>query len=127
MALVVLDASVFIAFRTRDDAHHEAARTALARYRDEHLVLPASAYSEALVEPTRHGGAALERAKRLVYEFPITIEAITRDIAERAAERRERVRCPGSFVLSSGDVLDADVVRTADGRWEKVSKRARVS
>ncbi len=125
MALVVLDASVFIAFRTREDPHHEAAVAALAEHVADEVVLPASAYAEALVEPSRHGRAALERAKRFVDEFPMKVEPITREIAERAAELRARVRLPDAFVLATGDVLRADVVLTADARWPRVSKRAR--
>ncbi len=126
MALVVLDASVFIAFRTRDDPHHAGAVAALGRHRDDEVVLPASAYAEALVEPSRKGGPALDRAKRLVDEFPIRIVPVTREIAERAAELRERVRLPDALVLATGDVLAADVVLTADERWRKVTRRARV-
>lgn len=123
MALVVLDASVFIAFRTRDDAHHAAAVATLERHRDDEIVLPASAYAEALVEPARAGAAALARARRLVDEFPMRVHPITREIAERAAELRRRLRLPDALVVATGEVLDADSVLTADARWRKASKR----
>jgi len=126
VALVVLDASVFIAFRTRDDAHHEAAVAALISHRGDEIVFPASAYAEALVEPSRRSRAALARAKLLVDEFPMRVEPISREIAERAARLRQHVRLPDALVLATGDVLSAAAVLTADARWPEVSRRARV-
>jgi predicted nucleic acid-binding protein len=126
VALAVVDASVFIAFRTRDDPHHNAAIAALTRHRGDDIVIPASAYAEALVDPTRMGGAVLQRAKQLVEDFPMRIVPVDRQIAERAAELRAEVRLPDALVLATGDVLRADVVLTADDRWRKVSRRVRV-
>jgi predicted nucleic acid-binding protein len=45
VALVVFDASVFIALLDRGDAHHAAAVSAVAQVRSDALVLPASAYA----------------------------------------------------------------------------------
>lgn len=98
----------------------------MTAHREDEIVLPASAYAEALVEPSRRGRAALERAKQLVDVFPLRIEPITREIAERAAVLRKAVRLPDALVLATADVLDADVVLTADARWPKASARARV-
>ncbi|MFN2469661.1 MAG: type II toxin-antitoxin system VapC family toxin [Gaiellaceae bacterium] len=126
MALVVLDASVFIAFRTRDDAHHQAARAALAGLGSDALVLPASAYAEVLVEPSLGGEEQVARARRLVDELPIRIEPVTRAIAERAAALRRHGRLPDALVLATGDELEADAVLTADRRWKRLSDRVRV-
>lgn len=128
MALVVLDASVFIAFRSRDDAHHEGALAAMTTFGEEDLVLPASAYSEALVEPSQRGGRVLARAKALIAELPIRVQPIDTEIAERAAVLRgkQRVRLPDALVLATGDVLGAEVVLTADERWRKLSTRVQV-
>ena len=128
MALVVLDASVFIAFRSRDDAHHEGALAAMTTFGEEDLVLPASAYSEALVEPSQRGGRVLARAKALIAELPIRVQPIDTEIAERAAVLRgkQRVRLPDALVLATGDVLGAEVVLTADQRWRKLSTRVQV-
>lgn len=128
MALVVLDASVFIGFRNRDDTHHEGAVAAMTAYGGEVLVLPASAYSEALVEPSQRGGRVLARAKALIAELPIRIQPIDREIAERAAVLRSKrhVRLPDALVLATAAALDADVVLTADHRWRTFSSRVRV-
>ena len=128
MALVVLDASVFIAFRSRDDAHHEGALAAMTTFGEEDLVLPASAYSEALVEPSQRGGRVLARAKALIAELPIRVQPIDTEIAERAAVLRakQKVRLPDALVLATGDVLGAEVVLTADQRWRKLSTRVQV-
>jgi predicted nucleic acid-binding protein len=128
VALVVLDASVFIAFRSRDDAHHEGALAAMTTFGEEDLVLPASAYSEALVEPSQRGGRVLDRAKALIAELPIRVQPIDTEIAERAAVLRgkQRVRLPDALVLATGDVLGAEVVLTADERWRKLSTRVQV-
>jgi predicted nucleic acid-binding protein len=128
VALVVLDASVFIAFRSRDDAHHEGALAAMTTFGEEDLVLPASAYSEALVEPSQRGGRVLARAKALIAELPIRVQPIDTEIAERAAVLRgkQRVRLPDALVLATGDVLGAEVVLTADRRWRKLSTRVHV-
>jgi predicted nucleic acid-binding protein len=128
VALVVLDSSVFIAFRSRDDAHHEGALAAMTTFAEEDLVLPASAYSEALVEPGQRGGRVLARAKALIAELPIRVQPIDAEIAERAAVLRgkQRVRLPDALVLATGDVLGAEVVLTADQRWRKLSTRVQV-
>ena len=57
MAIVVLDASIIIAFLDRGDAHHAKALEAVGQTRDEELVLPASAYAEILVDPGDAGPA----------------------------------------------------------------------
>ncbi len=51
MGVTVLDAGVVIALLERRDVHRPAARSALADARDrgDRIILPASAYSEALV------------------------------------------------------------------------------
>jgi predicted nucleic acid-binding protein len=126
VALIVVDASVVIALRTPQDVHHAAAAAAFDRYRNDELVLPASAYAEMLVEPAAAGAAALRRAKRIVDAFPLRVEPITREIAERAAELRRTLRLPDALVVATGDRLGADAVLTADRRWSSASRRVRV-
>jgi predicted nucleic acid-binding protein len=126
VGLVVLDASVVIAYRSPKDEHHGGAVTALVLHRHDALVLPASAYAEVLVEPARHGPTAVARAKRLIDELPIRVEPLTREIAESAAALRRRVRLPDALVLATADILEADALLTADARWRKLSARVRV-
>ena len=68
MALTVVDAGVIIAVVDASDAHHVAARKALrhALAAGETLVLPASAYAEALVAPFGRNAAAAEALDRFV-------------------------------------------------------------
>lgn len=126
MALVVLDAGVVIALRVAADAHHQMVVPALASFPGGTFVLPASAYAETLVEPARHGAAAIRAARRLVQAIPIRVEPISAEIAERAAVLRRHVRLPDALVIATGEVLGADVVLTTDKRWQALSPRVRV-
>lgn len=127
MAVLVLDASVVIAFFDRADAHHLAAKAALDATGENELVLPASAYSEALVVPWRRASA--DAADRALADLAIRVEPLSREIARRAAQlrsRQEALRLADAIVLATGDVLEAAAVLTADRRWPRFSKRARV-
>ena len=128
MALVVLDSSALIAFLDPRDAHHAGAVASLSTTHDDTLVLPASGYAEALVHPYRQRRAA--HIEQLLAEFSIAVHPIDVDIARRAAQIRARkasVALPDALIIAAGDVLDADVVLTADARWQKVSERARLT
>lgn len=129
MAIVVLDASVLIAFLNPGDAHHGAAIEALRRNRTEDLIVPASVYAEILVGPHRHGKPAVARAESFLGDFAIQIEPIDADIARRAGflrSRHHRLKLPDALVLATADVMDASRVLTADASWSKVSRRAEV-
>ena len=128
-AVVVLDTSVVIAFREPADAHHAAAVAAFGRHQADELVLPASAYAEALVGPCRRGPAAVTSFDRFVADLALRLEPLTPEIARRAAHLRGRsaaLRLPDALILATGDVLDAGVVLTADAAWAKLSRRVRV-
>ncbi len=128
MALVVLDASVAIAFLDAGDAHHAAAVEAVGRARRDELVLPSSAYAEILVDPWRRGPDAVALVRRFLTDLSIRIEPLTAEIAERAAQLRSRhraLRLPDALVLATADVLDAGAL-TCDRSWPRVSRRARV-
>src|SRR5262245_32148617 len=106
--VVVLDTSVGIAFREPADAHHAAAVAAFRRHQPDVLVLPASAYAEALVGPSRRGPAALASFDRFVADLALRVEPLTREIARQAAHLRSRhaaLRLPDALVLATGDVL----------------------
>lgn len=126
MAIVVLDASVVIAFLDASDAHHQAAVTALTSVGAEALVLPASAYSEVLVDPARRGRDALAVTREFVADLALRIAPLDSGIAQRAAALRaahRSLRLPDALVLATADVLNADSVLTADRSWTKVSER----
>jgi predicted nucleic acid-binding protein len=129
VAIVVLDASVVIAFLDGSDSHHEAAVVALTRAEAENLVLPASAYAEMLVGPARRGSAALTAARQFVLDLALRIEPTTDRVAERAAILRafhHSLRLPDALVLATADMLDASRVLTADRSWSRISRRVRV-
>lgn len=120
MGLIVLDAGVLIALLDRRDAHHEAALSAVmaARGREDRLVLPASTYSEILVNPSRKGPGAVIEVDGIVDALPCAIVPIDRTIAASAARIRAHhgraLRLPDALVLATADVLGAQRVMTAD-------------
>jgi predicted nucleic acid-binding protein len=128
VAIVVLDASVVIAFLDRGDAHHLAAVEAVGRTRGEELVVPSSAFAEILVDPSRRGPDAVAFVKRFLMELGVRIEPLTAAIAERAAKIRaghRSLRLPDALVLATADALGATAL-TCDRSWPRVSRRARL-
>jgi predicted nucleic acid-binding protein len=128
MAVVVLDASVVIAFLDASDAHHAAAVGAVGRVRGSELILPGSAYAEVLVDPWRRGPEAVAVVKRFLTEAAIRIEQLAAEVAERAARLRSghrALRLPDALVLATADVLDA-IALSCDRSWPRVSRRARL-
>lgn len=123
MGLTVLDAGVVIAVLDADDAHHEAAVRALsdARDRGDELVIPASAYAECLVSPSRIDPAAVATVDRFLDALPARVEPATRAIGAVAASLRATrgpsLRLPDALVVATAMVLDADRVMTTDARW----------
>ena len=129
MALVVLDASVVIAFRDSGDAHHTRAVAAVTAHQADELVLPASAYAEALVGPARRGAAAMASYGQFISGVVRRIERLTQEVARQAARLRSRhhsLRLPDALILATADVLNAPVVLTADAAWLKYSPRSRM-
>lgn len=122
MGLTVVDAGVVIGFLDAKDAHHEAAARALADAlgRHDRIVLPASAFAEALVGPTRRGARAVSLARSLVARLPIQIAPLDEQIARAAAALRARhpsLRLPDGLVIATARTLDADVLVTTDRGW----------
>lgn len=121
MALIVLDASVVIAHLDSADALHRAATAALLEVADDDLRLPASAYAEALIDPTAMG--RLDKARDHVAALGLGIVSLDVAIAERAASLRAHhrtLRLPDALVLATAAELDADVVLTGDRRWRRL-------
>jgi predicted nucleic acid-binding protein len=118
--VTVLDAGVVIALLERRDAHRPSARSALAdaRNRGDQLVLPASAYSEALVGAIRSGPEARAKVDQFLDELPATIAPVSRSIAAEAAQLRashgRTLRLPDALVLATARVIGADRVVTTD-------------
>jgi predicted nucleic acid-binding protein len=128
VAVVVLDASVVIAFLDGEDAHHGAAVEALGLARGQELIIPCSAYAEILVDPWRRGPESVAVVKRFLEEAGIRIEPLSAVIAERAARLRARhraLRLPDALVLATADTLGGSAL-TCDRSWPRVSRRARL-
>jgi predicted nucleic acid-binding protein len=128
VAIVVLDASVVIAFLDGDDAHHAAAVEAVGRTRGDDLVIPSSAYAEILVDPWRRGPEAVGLVKRFLTDLGVRIEPLAAAIAEHAARLRSShrtLRLPDALVIATAEALGGNVL-TCDRSWPRVSRRARL-
>jgi PIN domain nuclease of toxin-antitoxin system len=128
VAVVVLDASVVIAFLDANDTHHAIAVEALGALMASDAVLPASAYAEVLVEPWRRGAHVVAQVRTFTADFGIRIEPLTAEVAERAARLRAQhrsLRLPDALVLATAEALDAHVL-TSDRTWARLSRRVRV-
>ncbi len=116
MGSLILDASVAIGLLDTADAHHGRAvdDVEAADRAGRELLLPASAYSEALVAFARSG--RLGDARDALAAMGISVVQLTEAIAERAADLRARhdtLRLPDAIVLAtarvhSGELLSYD-------------------
>ena len=129
MALVVLDASVIIAFLDPDDALHDGAVEALTEHQHDDLVIPLSVYAEILVAPYRRGAEAVAEVEAFLADFGVRTEAMTPAIARAAAQLRGEVRSlrlPDALVLATSDELEADGLLTGDESWVPISGRVKL-
>ena len=122
MGLTVLDAGVVIGFLDQHDAHHQAAVAALrsAQARNDDVALPASAFAEIIVGPTRRGQAAVAVVHDFVDRLPIDIVPLDADIAEAAAAIRAKhrtVKLPDALVIATAAHLGAGRLVTTDRGW----------
>ncbi len=122
MGLTVLDSGVLIAVMDRDDVHHATARAAVsAALREDDLVLPASAYTEVLVLPSRLGGDAVRQAEGFIDDLPARVEPASRQIAASAAALRARfgrsLKLPDALVIATAQAVMADRIITTDRGW----------
>jgi len=129
VALVVLDASVVIAFLDPDDALHNAAVEALTEYQHDELLIPLTVYAEILVAPYRRGADAVAEVDAFLADFTVRIEPMTPAIARAAAQLRSEsrsLRLPDALVITTADELQADRVLTGDESWARISGRVRL-
>jgi predicted nucleic acid-binding protein len=123
MGLTVFDAGIVIAALDASDAHHGASVQALraARESGAALVVPASAYAEALVGPSRRGDEAVATIDAFLDALPAAVEPATREVAREAAALRARhgraLRLADALVLATATVVGADQVLTTDAGW----------
>jgi predicted nucleic acid-binding protein len=132
MALTVLDAGVLIAALDASDAHHAPALGALRECRDQLHVMavPASAYAEALVGPSRRGAEAVALVDAFLDALPAAVEPTTREVAREAAALRARhgrgLRLPDALVLATAAVVGAAQILTTDAGWPDLGAPVRV-
>lgn len=123
MGLIVLDAGIVIAALDGSDAHHAAAIAALreARASGDELVVPASAYAESLVGPSRRGNDAVATVDAFLDALPAAIAPASREIGREAAALRaahgSALRLPDALVLATARVLGASLTLTTDAGW----------
>lgn len=127
MGLTVLDAGVLIGFLDSDDSHHASAHAAIRNARDRHdrLALPASAFAEMLVGPSRQGEEAVGTVQQLMRRVPIDIAPLGSEIAAVAAGLRARhrsLKLPDALVIATAAHLDADHLVTTDRGWPTSEK-----
>lgn len=132
MGLTILDAGVVIAALDASDAHHAASIDALreSRVAGDVLVIPASAYAEALVGPSRRGADAVATVDAFLDALPATVEPATRQVAREAAALRARhgrgLRLPDALALATASMMHASLVLTTDARWPDAGPRVKV-
>jgi predicted nucleic acid-binding protein len=127
--VALLDSVAVAAFLDRDDVFHTAADT---RIRDlagrDRLTVSVITYAELLT------GAGLahhdQTAVRGFFADLIDdIHSVDREVAERGAELRTAkpsLKLPDALILATADLRGADMVITADHRWEGVLPGLRV-
>ncbi len=122
MALTHLDAGVIIGFLDGDDAHHGAARTALAQalIDGDQIAMAASALAECLVGPARQGESSIQIVRDALDRLPVKIVELSTEIATEAARLRSNhrsLRLPDALIIATAAVSDADELVTTDRRW----------
>ena len=127
MGALILDANVLIALLDRSDAHYEKAVEDVdaADQADRELIVPASAYSEALVAFARVG--RLADARTAIAAMGIVAAALSTDIAEYAAELRAthaKLRLGDAVVLATARLLSGELL-TYDQRLARFAGERR--
>jgi predicted nucleic acid-binding protein len=122
MGLTHLDAGVIIAFLDGDDAHHDAARSALSTALDnaERLSIAASALAECLVGPARRSTKAVELVRTVIDRLPVSVVHLDEEIATQAAMLRARhrsLKLPDALVVATAERSSADRLITTDRTW----------
>lgn len=129
MGRVALDASVVIGFLDPGDALHGASVEALRGHEGDELLLPASAFAEMMVAPSRAGRAAAERAESALRDLAIRIVPLDEAAAREAASLRaggSGLRLPDALVIGTARATRCDELVTGDARWAGVDPRVRV-
>lgn len=127
MEPLILDASVLIGLLDTADTHHSQAiqDTEAADRQGRTLLVPASAYSEALVAFARAN--RINDAREAVAAMGVTVAPLTVPVAECAAElraRHERLRLPDAIVLATARDLNCELL-TYDRALARLARKRR--
>jgi predicted nucleic acid-binding protein len=123
VGLTLIDAGVLIGLLDGNDAHHLAAidQMQAARHRGDRLSIPASAFAESLVSPSRAGDGAVRSVTDFADRLPLTVQALDQQTAVVAAGLRARhgrsLRLPDALVVATAIRHDAEVLVTTDRGW----------
>lgn len=120
--MIVLDASVLIAFLDGQDVHHVAADAMLARTSDQQLAVNQLTLAEVLVAPTRED--RVEVVRNVLDDLEVHELPLPSDAAVRLAELRTStgLRMPDCCVLLSA--LDAGATLACfDGGLARAAER----
>ncbi len=92
-----------------------------ARDAGDRLVVPASAYAEALVGPSRRGGEDVATLDAFLDAMTAIVEPATREVARRAAALRAThgrgLRLRDALVLATAGVVGARLTLATDAGW----------
>jgi predicted nucleic acid-binding protein len=121
--VIVLDASVVIAYLDAHDAHHRRAVTLLEHAADDELAMSALTLAEVLVAPARAG--RLDDVHASVAELGIIEQPLPHGSAVRLAARRARtgLRMPDCCVLLAAEEASA-ALATFDDRLAREAAAA---
>ncbi len=128
--MIVLDASVLIAYLDADDGHHGAAETLLAREIDDDLAANPLTLAEVLVAPARDG--RLDPVLSVLRDLDVEALPFPADTAVRLAQLRAttRLKMPDCCVLLSAQdagarvaSFDARLAQAAEDRELPVLRR----
>ena len=113
--MIVLDASVLIAYLDGDDHHHQAAEALLAAEVDDDFVVNPLTLAEVLVAPARDG--RLSAAQTVLRDLEINEIAFPPDTAVRLAQLRAStgLKLPDCCVLLAAVGVNA-IVASFDDR-----------
>lgn len=119
--MIVLDASVLIAYLDRDDSHHDAAEQLLAEAFKEQLGASTITLAEVLVAPARYD--RLAHVDAALRDLEVTELTFPPDSAQRLAILRVRssLKMPDCCVLLAAADHEA-AVATFDGRLAKAAR-----
>src|SRR3954463_347579 len=97
--VIVMDASVLIAYLDAEDPHHQAAETLLAREIDDEFAANPLTLAEVLVGPSRTG--RLDAARSALRELEVAEQPFPADTAVRLARLRADtgLRMPDCYIL----------------------------